>query len=278
MKDFVVGAIQGYTWPQISSWVNSLLRCGFDGDKAFICYGYSADDPLIQKVVDLGFTCHLLPNPSYIVHMQRWEDLSILLQQTCENHGYVIHTDVKDVVFQGNPSEWLRNNLRSSGKMICVASEGVKYKDEEWNKNNMLESFGSREYEKIKDSVVLNSGTIAAELPAMEEIAYRIFKLCKGSKSRVPDQAALNVIFYNDVIGEGIFNCNLLTATSDSGYVAQLGTIANPSLYPVLVESVPEIRDDKVYTKDGRLFSIIHQYDRVPGLRERVWAKYWSLE
>jgi hypothetical protein len=65
---------------------------------------------------------------------------------------------------------------------------------------------------------------------------------------------------------------------SESGWAAQLGTTADPSkiesFRPHLLEAEPQMIDGKVCTSTGNVFTIVHQYDRVPEWRKIIEANY----
>jgi hypothetical protein len=69
-----------------------------------------------------------------------------------------------------------------------------------------------------------------------------------------------------------------LYMTSESGWAAQLGTTADPSkiesFRPYLLEAEPQMIDGKVCTSEGKVFTIVHQYDRVPEWRKVIEATY----
>ena len=61
-----------------------------------------------------------------------------VLKQLNRDYRYMITTDVRDVIFQWNPSEWLENKLE---KDILVSTENVLYEHESWGKKNILEGY-----------------------------------------------------------------------------------------------------------------------------------------
>jgi hypothetical protein len=65
---------------------------------------------------------------------------------------------------------------------------------------------------------------------------------------------------------------------SEDGWAAQLGTTADPSkieqFRPFLLEAEPKMNDDKVTTSTGKIFTIVHQYDRVPEWRKIIEENY----
>lgn len=283
----VIGCITNYNFDKIKYWVNSLDSSGFTGDKVMICYniGYDVVEELTKRgYIIFGFhkndeARRLEYNKKdFNICLERfvhiWYFLSNL--QNKEQYRYVISTDVKDVVFQSNPSEWLEKNI--GDKKLNVASESLKYKDEPWGTHNLYHSFGPLIHQNNNENTIYNAGTISGEFNTFVDLCLNIFLACGGAPSNVPggggpDQAALNVLLnlqpYKDITN---------FATSESGYAAQLGTTADPNkieeFKKVLLEPTPYLEDGIVKTSTGVPFSIVHQYDRVPAWKNIIESKY----
>ena len=115
MKDIVIGFITGYSFDKITPWVNSLDRSGFEGTKAMICYDISYD--VADELTKRGYTIFAFKKneekrrfeykKDFSIMVERFLHLWYLLKQFKGQYRYIITTDVKDVVFQSNPSTWL---------------------------------------------------------------------------------------------------------------------------------------------------------------------------
>ncbi len=115
MKDMVIGFITGYSFDKIEPWVNSLDRSGFTGTKAMICYNISYD--VADELAKRGYTVfgfkrndaekRLEYKQDFSIMVDRFLHLWYLLKKSRGQYRYIITTDVKDVVFQSNPSVWL---------------------------------------------------------------------------------------------------------------------------------------------------------------------------
>lgn len=286
MKDVVIGAITDYSFDKIKYWVNSLDRSGFDGVKAMLCY--NIDYEVAEELTKRGYTIFALGNNEEERRLEYKKDFNICLErfihlwyflkrmQESGQYRYVISTDVRDVVFQTNPSEWLENNM--GDKKINVACESLTYEREPWGQNNMMLSFGSLIYDKMRTLPIYNAGTVSGEIGALSDLFLNIFMSCGGAPARVPggggpDQAALNILLSTEPY-KSITNF----AMSEDGYAAQLGTTKDPnkieSFRPYLLEEEPIMVDGVVCTSKGVPFSIVHQYDRVPEWREIIEKKY----
>lgn len=287
--DLVIGAIDNYSFHHIKNWVNSLDRSGFKGTKALLCYniGYST----AQELADRGYTILALQQDQHsknfvydttnfnvvrerFLHM--WYFLNRLENKS--DYRYLISTDVRDVIFQKNPSEWLENNLLEPHKKINVASESIRYKDEPWGRNNLYQSFGPVVYDELKDKYIYNCGTLSGQFSYMLDLFLHIYHTCLGAPAYVlggggADQAALNVLInshpYKDVTRFTYAN---------EAWAAQLGTTADPTklneFRPFLKEGPPILKDGMVCTEHGTPFYLVHQYDRVPAWKTVIEEKY----
>lgn len=290
MKDIVIGCITNYSFDKIKHWVNSLDRSGFDGLKIMICYNIDYD--VAEELSKRGYTIFafgrddekkrlVYDKENFNICLDRFAHIPYFLSklENKSQYRYVIATDVRDVVFQYNPSDWISHNIGGGAflnKRINVASESIRYKDEEWGKQNLYLSFGPLFYERLQDNVICNAGTISAEFNTFIDLCDTIFLSCGGAPAHVPggggpDQAALNVLL-NTSVYKNITNF----AKSEDGYAAQLGTtgpqIANKYGH-LLTEKSPQLIGDQVCTSDGTPFAIVHQYDRTPW-REIIEKKY----
>lgn len=282
MKDVVLGAITNYTFDKIQTFVNSIDRSGFDGYKVMIVYNvpFSTADELKKRgwiVVafneDIENKWYTYKN-DFIVTVDRHLHYYLTLNQLNEEYGdirYVIALDPKDVIMQTNPSIWLEKNLKD--KKINVGCESLKYKDESWGRNNLFESFGDVVYDRCKDNLIVNAGTIAGDWKAISELSLNVYLMSIGSSNATPDQAGLNVALSFEPY-KSITN----VAMSEDGWACQCGTTVDERLLQhhknYLVEAQPILDDDIVKTSKGIPFVLIHQYDRIPEWNRILTKKY----
>jgi hypothetical protein len=80
----------------------------------------------------------------------------------------VITTDVRDVVFQNDPSIWLEKNLNN--KHLIFGSECIAYEDEPWGTENLYHTFGPFVHSRFKKNTVYNVGVLAGEGEYMRDL------------------------------------------------------------------------------------------------------------
>jgi hypothetical protein len=283
MNDIVIGSITGYDFDKIKPWVNSLDRSGFTGTKAMICYNVSYET--VEELVKRNYTIlafkkdeenkRFVYRDDFSIVVERFLHLWYLLKQFEGKYRYILTTDVKDVIFQSNPSTWLEENMNEA--QINVACESIKYKDEDWGSHNLMKAFGPLIHDHNKDRLVYNAGTISGKFDTMLDLFLNLYMICNGTSHFTeggggPDQAALNVLLnmkpYRDI--------TRFTA-SEEGWAAQLGTTGPQVAHKYgdkLIEKCPTLVDDTVCTSDGKPFVLVHQYDRVPEWKQMIEKKY----
>jgi hypothetical protein len=277
MKDLIVGCATNYDWSKLKYWVNSINASGFEGDKVLILM--NCDKDTVKKISDSGFSIIAFNqdtegNLSYespmMVHVERFFHIYQLLKDNL--YRYVITTDVKDVVFQQNPSIWLEDNFTDSDDLI-FSSESMKYKDEPWGNQNLMETFGPQIYEDFKNNTIFNVGVLAGRGYAMRDLMMNIFASCLHRPIKICDQSTFNFL-----ISRHPYLKSSIYSTSEDGWACQLGTTADPSkieqFRPFLLEPSPKLEGDKVLTSEGIEYTIVHQYDRVPEWKKVIEAKY----
>lgn len=291
--DLVIGAVTGYNFKQIAPWVNSLDRSGFTGLKALVAYNMDA-----QTVKELGERGYILfafnqdpstkalyyPNPNFSIVVERffhyYQFLHTFTPDVFASIRYVIATDVKDVIFQKNPSEYIDMIVRDNLEGLLVSSEAIQYKNEPWGNNNLTLAFGEVFYQQHKNNRIINAGVFSGTLHAFLAACKTIYLMSKGAPGRVPggggpDQAALNLFLANPLLSG-----HTEIATHMSTWAAQLGTTMDPTKMgefgKLLLEPAPffDVEKGVVVNHHGEPFTIVHQWDRVPEVRAAVERMY----
>lgn len=271
-KDLIIGAFKNYNFEQLKPWIHSINECGFEGDKVLIAIDASPET--ITKIAQAGFKAVSAQSISgAMFHMERFIHIYDYLKNRQDEYRFVVTTDVRDVVFQQDPMEYLEWNLGNGVEMVAV-SECIKIKDEHWNRDNILKSFGPYFYEDVKDYEVLNVGTLAGTSPVICDLCALLYQLSLNRADWVADQAAYNVLMgwqpymsISRVTGlDDNFCCNLHVTNKP---------IEKDHFRPFITETPPQFNGQMVYcVKTGEPYYIVHQYDRDPALKKFFEDKY----
>jgi len=280
MRDLLIGAADLYNWDKVKIWVQSARQSGFSGDIVLLGYRLTKDvatnakqygvdvyeidydsfgNPIVHEGSGIPTQCHQLR------FFHAWQFL-------LENHtkyNNVIITDVRDVVFQKNPSEYLLSVLTDE-QPILISSEGILFKDEPWNLQNLIKGFGPIIAEQLRDKVAHNVGVLAGKSLAMKNLFLSLYSNTVGRY--VPsDQSSFNILLY-----EGLLTSYISSNHNDS-WACQCGVTLDPEkpyYIPLLLEPQSVIKDGLVYNHKGELFHIVHQWDRIPQLKSYIQGKY----
>jgi hypothetical protein len=285
-------ACKGYSIEDVAPWTQSLKASGFDG-KVFVIM-YDPPKELADYFKEQDFYV-LVANEEGLTHIatQRFRDYAqILKSDYCVDIDYVLHTDIRDVLFQSNPAEWLSSYIDDVHK-IYASAEGVKYKHEDWNGDGVQFHFGENIFRELADTETLCSGVFCGEKEAFIDLCEAMYQAAFFTK----DPAGfIDQHFYNLLIRKSFAEITQIVP-ADTPFVANLGTLAAiPFNSPewstgprtpynsyerfrsgtyvenMLVE-VPEMIDGKVCTPDGKPYCIVHQYDRYAPWKEELHEK-----
>jgi hypothetical protein len=250
MKDLVISAVANYLPEKIKVYVESLNETGFDGDKIMICY--NLPNETIEYLSSKGWEClgaELTGHP----HMRRLIDMWWFLQNDGREWNHIITTDVRDIVWQTNPSDWLHSNLK---KEILCASECVIYDKEPWGHKNIHEGYGPIFWEWIKPNTIGNVGVIAGKCKSVKDMLMLNWLVSQSGDIRhFTDQSSFNFIIHNELIKDKI------DINSDFGL--QVGT------------TTIDFKIENDIIMNGEIpYVLVHQYDRNPQLNNLITNKY----
>jgi hypothetical protein len=275
--DIIIGCADMLTWDQLQYWVQSVNASGFRGEKCIVVL--NEDKKTIDKLRKHG--CHVVAgewdadgNSMYYgqwhVVVERFLRMHDVID-VCR-HRYVIATDVRDVIFQEDPTKRVREFLdMNPDKDLIVTSESIRYKDELWGTNNFTATFGRDIAQKYANKIVYNAGVLAGRARAMKDLFLNVYAMSIHRKIHNPDQAALNFLIDLEPYRKTILFCD-----SEDGFAAQLGTTGDPRKADLkITEPRPMLTGDGIVTtSQGKPYVVVHQYDRNPTVREVMWQRF----
>ena len=277
-RDLIIGCSTNYDWSKLKYWINSINRSGFQGDKVLILM--NCDKDTVVKVAESGFKVvgfnqkengDLEYSSKLPVHVERF--LHIYDYLSDKDYRFVITTDVKDVIFQQDPTVYLENSLMGMKNNCIFSSESMLYKDEPWGNQNLLETYGPYLHEKFKNNEIYNVGVLAGKGHAIRDLCINIFTAAINRPIPICDQST-----FNFMISMEPYQSSNLYLRSEDGWACQLGTTADPSKIgefgSKLLEPSPIFKDGIVKTSTEMDFTIVHQYDRIPEWKQIIESKY----
>jgi hypothetical protein len=270
-KNLIIGGCTNYGINELKPWVLSINEHMPDAKKV-MCVG-NASSVTRGWLVEQGFEVVDMPQANIPVHVLRFLSIYEYLREHWQEFDYVITTDVKDVYFQKNAFHEVERCCGESGYELICGSECLKYKDESWGNENLMQAYGPYIHNLFKDETIYNVGVLGGRSEYVKDLVFNIFTNGINRPIPIVDQAVFNVLIntqpYKDCI---------LKAQMTQGFACQAGTVADPSkiagFRPNLLEDEPVWDNGIVKTKEGREFYIVHQYDRVPEWKNHILKKY----
>ena len=291
MKDLIFGAADNYTWEQIRPWAKSIRDCGFTGDAVLLLYRGDVGE-IAKHCADLDITVLQAQIDNWakpiehnrrgrdtqshqlrFFHLWQFLDGNALADpdiRAVDYYRFVITTDTRDVVFQRDPIGFLEPNLTKGVSEILAPSEGIRYCDEKWGADNVKQGFGPYIAATSQKFEIFNVGTIAGRAQAIRDLSLTLFSMGEGRF--IPnDQSAFNLLVNGDLL-------TVRRVAHNEGWACQCGVMVDPTKIigyrPHLLGPEPKFNDGYAYTSTDKQFYLLHQYERVPGLGERVVERY----
>lgn len=262
MKYTIVSSLTNYGVEQIRPFVESINRCGYNGEKLMLVYNVS--DDVIKYLDDNGWLIAKSEEQQHII-LQRFRDMYMLLQtyQT----DIIIWVDVKDIVFQKDPTEWLNKWMRRD---ILAFSESLKFGDEEWARLNAGTSF-PMEWQSLQYEEIYCAGTIVGKKEAIRDLFIDIYRwsLTTANPQQLADQAAYNILIHMYQ-----WKDKVQFVKQQEGFAAQLHLKLRKGDSLPYTEELPTIGGDEVKNSKGELYTLVHQYDRNDEFKKIIENKY----
>jgi len=274
-KDLIIGGCTNYGINQLKPWVLSVNECMPDAHKV-MCVG-NASDETRKWLSSQGFDIVDMPNLNVPVHVLRFLSIYEYLRKTWQDYRYVVTTDVKDVYFQWSPFKWMENQSISDDmivnqKLVC-GSEGIRYCDEPWGNENLMQAYGPYVHDLFKNNTIYNVGVLGGSSEYMKDLVFNIFTNAINRPIQICDQAVFNVLINTQPYYDVMF-----FAGNHHAWACQAGTMVDPSkiesFRPFLLDAEPTFDNGVVWTANREMYCIVHQYDRVPEWKKFVQQKY----
>jgi hypothetical protein len=254
---------------KIKVWAESFKKHS-DGEVILIAANANIDD--INTCNELGIKYHLVTlEDTYHINHKRLEHTRDFLKIS-DGELFLI-TDVFDVVFQSDPFEKFDLDTYD----LFFTSEGILVSEEPWNADVIIKVFGD-EIDLCRNSEIICSGVIGGKKEQLIDLYDKMFLKCESGtdKHNIKDQAALILLLEQ----KQIQNYKILTL--NDGWAMHCAT-SGPTEFFIpwgmknTIEkryNVPTMINNKVCTNDGRVFNIVHQFNRVPEWKEILTKEY----
>ena len=261
----ILGCITKYKPDDIRPFVESIEQTGYKGKKIMMVY--EVPQETIDYLKSKGWDLYQNELQQHII-LQRFRDIYKLLEQFPNED--VVWCDVKDVIFQKDPTDWIELNM---DEQLLAFSECITMKDDPWACVNSGTSF-PLEWEWLQNKVSYCAGTIVGDSDYLRDLFINIYRwsMTTANSEQLSDQAAYNVL-----INLYPFMDCVQKVKQEEGFVTQLGTVLvkKDEFKDVLLEPTPIVSSDYIVSNQkGEPFCLVHQYDRIPDFKEFIYKKY----
>lgn len=281
-KNAIICSIYKYSdYKILMPWINSIKQTSFQGDIVIIAI--NIPDNMEKDLFNQGV---LVVKNSDVSNMHpnvlRFKYIHDYLLNS--DYQKIVLTDARDVIFQKNPFE--SKYLIENTYKIISSCENILFKNEEWIKNNLINTFGVDIYEANQEKEAVCAGVLAGNADSIARLCLEIYNKSASMNEVIdnnrfnenlhwsqwsnnpPDQAALNIILNSE---EWIDDTAFLSANSDWNINLGVSNKANDSL---LIHN-PGYMDNGIVKNDkGDAFFIVHQYDRILQYYNMILSKY----
>ncbi len=289
MKDLVIGLAVGYDWDKVEPFAVSLVRSGYYGDKVLFVKDIS--ETARKNLAALGFKLievptfeysdPLLPTRKHFWYVARFLMIHDYLERH-PNYRFVCCADVRDVVFQGNPSTWLERNIGEF--KLVAASEHTLHKDQVGNFKWIMEGFKEVQNWMLSKTIYC-SGFISGRADYIADLSLGIYLAARHLTETMwgVDQPVFNTIMHQKPYADvtrvpalGDHYCINLVNHSITSQGQKL--LDRPSITPLDTYGEPMVRNISLMWNYGLpnldRFMALHQYDRIPPLAAILRKEY----
>jgi hypothetical protein len=277
LQPIVISLATNAGWDYVRTWVLSLRSTGYAGPVALATANCDAD--LYEECARHQVECvEIDPAAMATRHLEdpitgRHAVLSRVIGERFAGH-FVLACDARDVVFQGDPFAYFGADLtKADPSKLYVSGEGFAIGQDDsdgakWTATKIKQLFSEREREEMRGRPTYNGGLLCGESALLAGVMRTIYLMLYNSASQIGDQAALNVL-----VGLEPLRSHVVAVEVEDGWAVHFAAVQ----WKLVPEAIrPRIEDGLVKTHDGRIYAIVHQYDRSKQLRALVEERSWE--
>mgnify|MGYP003352863148 CR=1 FL=1 len=128
MKDLLISLSSNYNFNDLKPWVVSFNKTGSGAEKIILVYNCDLDT--VNELESRGFTVmspaprtdigYSYTHPTIFPHVERFFHMWLFLRERKNKFRYIVSTDIRDVVFQKDPFEFVHKLLLNNQKSILI--------------------------------------------------------------------------------------------------------------------------------------------------------------
>lgn len=258
--NILVGCVYNIQEEKLINWVKSSKNLSYDRIVLLLmnCDGFDLS-VLDEFNVEIKNYNYIIWSEDNISRHRCYMDF----MNSLEDSDIVLITDVYDVYFQDDAFEWWNKNIGNN--KLLFTSEGLKFKDEEWNLSSIRHNFPEQS-ERLLDSEIINGGIIMGYKRWIYDLSYFIYLVgmkrefnTNYGKDQPVLNTCLNAKIFRDV--SYISNPNECFGINCANIGPSYNGIKYKSFY---IYDEPIFENGEVQNYKREKYCIVHQYNRIP--------------
>lgn len=244
-----MGVSKGYGWWEVEPFVTSWQLNASDAELVLFVDDTSA---WTRRAISCAGrrAARLVAIPEQFRDKQvvniRWSIYKNFLEQHIGEYEQVLLTDVRDVIFQGDPFKYYRHYKN----YFCFATKGNTIGDSEVNTAWVKNFLGEAVFEAIKNRTIICAGTFLASSDALQIFLKEMDEAVSRNDSWGADQANANWLIYSGRLAiENIFESNVEHGTILTLAWGSAGTVG-----------------DRIVNRSREIPAVVHMYTNYPNL------------
>ena len=255
-KNLIIGYIYKYPWLRVKNYFISLIKVGFKNVDV-VMFIKDVPQDTIEILKSIGVILYPMSDRPYLSNnCLRWEIYANFLKENKDKYNMVLHTDVRDTIFQKNVFQF----YNSKKPFFGVSEEDITL-DEEINKDWMLTLCNESEYNNyFANRKVLCAGLVIGTPDKFIEYNNSIMKMAHGKSNG--DQRFLNYLVYHD----NLFNDCIIIKNNSNSHLMHIGETKRKR---IILDN-----NDNILNYNGEIASVFHQYNRLKDIVEKMNQKF----
>lgn len=264
-RDLVMGLAANYGIPELAPFVLSLRQSGYAGDIVLLTYGCDSSTAAFlraHRVRMVPFTgLSAMPMSMNSARMFRYLDWLLELYLNAPDaieYGRILLTDIRDVVFQGDPFK-----RAPQGRVLFFLETDRTIGACPINGDWMARAYGPAVAGELAQQPVSCAGTVMGTPDGLVEylahMVRDILRVHPQHRFSGVDQAIHNHILARQLIDGAV-------AVRNGGVVMTVPSSDEPGMRM--------LADGAITNPDGSRSEVVHQYDRDRDLNAAVLARY----
>lgn len=262
-RRLVLGAAVGFRIDQVRVFVESLRAVGYSGDVVMLVGHFQPRLKAYLRrhgVRPVGSWCtRKLHGP---IHAYRFEKFANITAAAAERYDQILVADVRDVAFQRHPFA----DITAPSCHFFLEGAGLTIAEERVNHHWAHTFLPPEEAARIGAYRISCCGVVLGGADAMRNYLRRIASYLHALPLKLRREGGADTVFHNRIAH--------LTHEVEGEVVENNRHVATMGLEPDGTYRIGP--DGLVYTADGHLPAILHQYDRIPTIRPAVEARFAS--